>query len=414
MRFFLIAVLLSPQQDDTIRELISRLGHDDPGVRDRASEDLGRKGLEAIPLLESAAEDPDSEVRLRARDILPVLLQRRSFRDALAGATDWLVRHQSKAGSWSAREALCGCPADDRQDNAHEAGLTGLSILALLRNPLPDDRSAAAVRRAAAWIVDAQAPDGSIGIGSGSKCLYDHAFSTLALGELCARSPSPELKKSVRRAADYLIEAQNPGKGWRYSSLCGDNDTSSTFWCGLALLASRSAGIEIPEPTIRGALSWLGEVTESNGYASVGYTWRDWRRVTLPGKNEQFDRHPATTAQGHLLRRLLRAPDGERGALLSSALLLADLPDRDPNKRDFCYWYVGTLAIRELKGPQGPRWARWASAARPVLLGLQKSPGVGCARGSWDPEDPWSDEAGRVYATAMNTLTLELLAPPKP
>ena len=32
----------------------------------------------------------------------------------------------------------------------------------------------------------------------------------------------------------------------------------------------------------------------------------------------------------------------------------------------------------------------------------------GCAHGSWDPIDRWGFEGGRVYATAINTLSLEV------
>jgi hypothetical protein len=29
-------------------------------------------------------------------------------------------------------------------------------------------------------------------------------------------------------------------------------------------------------------------------------------------------------------------------------------------------------------------------------------------RGSWDPEDPWSPEGGRVYSTTLNCLCMEV------
>lgn len=398
MRSLVLAVLLPCLQEESVPKLIEQLGHADPAVRDRASTALSKKGMEALPALESAAEDADSEVRLRARDILPRLLQHCAIQESVTAAVDWLLRHQSKTGTWSAKAMPCGCPVDDRQNDPHEAGLTGLALLALLRSA--GDRAGEAVDRAAAAL---QGP-----IETGSKGLYDRALSTFALAELCARRQAPELKRSVRKAVDGLLEARNPGKAWRYSPRGGDNDTSVTFWCGLALLAARGAGIEIPEAAVQGAIAWIDEVTERGGYGRIGYTYRGWGKCGLPGRNEQVEWHMTTSAQGHLLRKLLGAPDGERGLLLAWNLLLCDLPDAGPFKRDFCYWFAGTLAMREI---QGPRWERWSTAARPVLLGLQKPSSDRCARGSWDPVDRWSDEAGRVYATAMNLLTLELLAP---
>ncbi len=44
-----------------------------------------------------------------------------------------------------------------------------------------------------------------------------------------------------------------------------------------------------------------------------------------------------------------------------------------------------------------------------ALLPNQKLAKHGCENGSWDPsEDRWGFEGGRVYATAMNCLTLEV------
>lgn len=408
MRCLILALLLPCAQEDPLPRLIERLGHADPAVRDQASLELRKKGAEIVPALEAAWDDSDCEVRLRVREILPALLERRALRESISSGLDWLIRHQSKAGSWSSKGSRCRCPADDRPSDLHEAGLTGLALLAVVRSPRTDPRSEAAITRAAAWL-----SDGRVGFESDCKRMYDIAIATLALSELCARSPSVELKKSVRQAVDHLLEARNPRKAWRYVPRSGDNDTSVTFWCGSALLAARRAGIEIPEPAVQGTLAWLDEVTERSGYSLVGYTYRGTAKITTPSRNEQFDRHMTTTAQGHVLRKLLGAPDGDRGLRMACEILLHDLPDADPNKRDFCYWFAGTLALRELQGPQGPRWERWSKAARPVLLGLQKPSCDGCAGGSWNPDDRWSDEAGRVYATAMNLLTLELLAPPE-
>ena len=42
-----------------------------------------------------------------------------------------------------------------------------------------------------------------------------------------------------------------------------------------------------------------------------------------------------------------------------------------------------------------------------AIIELQET--EGCARGSWDPRvDPWGDHGGRVYATALCTLCLEV------
>jgi hypothetical protein len=42
------------------------------------------------------------------------------------------------------------------------------------------------------------------------------------------------------------------------------------------------------------------------------------------------------------------------------------------------------------------------------ILAHQRMDPTDCRRGSWDPVDPWSADGGRVYATAVNTLCLEI------
>jgi hypothetical protein len=44
-----------------------------------------------------------------------------------------------------------------------------------------------------------------------------------------------------------------------------------------------------------------------------------------------------------------------------------------------------------------------------ALIPNQARPEAGCAHGSWDPSvDRWGMVGGRVYATALNVLTLEV------
>ena len=42
-----------------------------------------------------------------------------------------------------------------------------------------------------------------------------------------------------------------------------------------------------------------------------------------------------------------------------------------------------------------------------ALVSHQRSGDGDCARGSWDPEDKWGAEGGRVCATALNAMTLQ-------
>jgi hypothetical protein len=74
----------------------------------------------------------------------------------------------------------------------------------------------------------------------------------------------------------------------------------------------------------------------------------------------------------------------------------------------YVYWYYGTLAVFQMDGPEGALWKRWNEALKSALVTNQRTARHGCLNGSWDPsEDRWGMEGGRVYATAINSLSLE-------
>ena len=85
-----------------------------------------------------------------------------------------------------------------------------------------------------------------------------------------------------------------------------------------------------------------------------------------------------------------------------------DRPYGKPLSPDFNYWYFGTAAVLAKDGPEGPIGKAWNRALREAMLPLQAK--AGHAAGSWSTEARWSQEAGRVHATAMNALTLALYA----
>lgn len=116
---------------------------------------------------------------------------------------------------------------------------------------------------------------------------------------------------------------------------------------------------------------------------------------------------------------------------MGAAHLAADLPDWNPRaKRDFYYWYYGSLALHQYAGPDSPNpdkqaWEQWNKALITTLVGHQenvpseqiaiadygelfrKAKDKACKTGSFEPSDRYG-YAGRIYATAINVLTLEV------
>ena len=86
----------------------------------------------------------------------------------------------------------------------------------------------------------------------------------------------------------------------------------------------------------------------------------------------------------------------------SARSILAHPPDweNDPNTY---YWYYGTLALYQ---HQGETWGAWNEMIKDQLLAHQSRSGR--TAGSWDPRGQWAKTGGRVYQTAICTLTLEV------
>jgi len=311
----------------------------------------------------------------------------------------WLARHQNPDGSWHARQRCEVCP--DRGSAEHDPGLTGLALLAfvgagythLSRDVHQGRCFGDTVKRAIQWIATHQDADGAIGPRDAKKFMYNHAICTLALCETYAITGSMLFKDAAQRAVTFLLAAQNPGKGWRYHSRSGENDASVTGWAVMALASARLCDLAVPRASLDGALALLRELTDENG--RTGYSWRGTAKVVIDGVNDGFDHHEAMTAIALMSARLLR--DGPKP---DARLVASDPPAWSPDELDFYYWYCGTLAL------VGTLHAgEWRKRLRAALLPRQNR--TGCLAGSWDPVDRWSSEGGRIYATAINALSLE-------
>ena len=81
--------------------------------------------------------------------------------------------------------------------------------------------------------------------------------------------------------------------------------------------------------------------------------------------------------------------------------LVEQLPQWQPDRIDSVYWYFGTYAMFQMGGDH---WHAW-NGALSMLTEHQRQDGN--FAGSWDPIGVWDQNGGRVFVTALNTLTLE-------
>lgn len=334
---------------------------------------------------------------------------------ALASALDWLVRHQTLDGGWSAAGFSGMCPTDGATCSGpgHEhvdVGITGLSLLALLGdgNTTRAGPHSASVAHGLSWLLAGQ--DGETGLYggfAGYSTIYQQGIATVAVCEAALLSGNSTLLDSAQRGIECIQRARNPHGAWRYELVPeGNNDTSVTAWMIQALDAATRAGLRVDAEALVGAVTWMDEMTDP-ATGRAGYADRGSASARIEGKNDYYptDKAEALTGAALLSRFLLgqrldSSPIMERHA----DLLLTKLPLWDPDGFgcDMYAWYYGSQAMYQV---DEARWTVWESALEEALIGSQQQEGH--AAGSWDPVGPWGFSGGRVYSTALMALCLE-------
>jgi hypothetical protein len=360
---------------------------------------------------------------------------------AVQRALDWLARHQSADGSWNMKRHLdrCGAvpgyagacaphgvhDAIDASAHNHDVGLTGLALLAFLgsgHTHLSAERRDGivvgdVVRNAIQYLIRVQDRDGCIGSRDVREHMYDHAIAALALSEAYGLTGSNKFRDAAQRAIDFLIAAQNPGKGWRYDFQSGENDTSVTGWAVMALKSADLSGLPFDKAAAYdGARAFLDAVTFKTAAPGTGVSTR-WEAgyqgpikeiVAIPGVNDQYADHPAMTAVAVMCRIFMDRQRNDPRVAGGARAVADDPPRRDGNAIDYYYWYYGSLALYQYDAPNGALWRAWNEKMTGALLASQNAADGQDRKGSWEPVDRWSCVGGRVYATAINALTLEV------
>ncbi len=363
-----------------------------------------------VPNESAAADDP---VVATQQPPLPDLDQQAG--KAIMLAADWLLAHQSKGGYWDADgfNQTCG-ECQGKGGALNDVGVTSLAAIALLRasEAAPDPQArrllqAAAARTAQFFTSIQDSEDGCIGAKSGQHFMYGHVLGTLALAEIERAAPDAKTAASLQRAVDFLSRARNPYRGWRYSyPPDGDNDSSITSLAEIALSSAMESGTPIDALTIDDGLKFLDEMTDPvNG--RTGYHERGSLSAREP---DDVDRWPADVVEA-ITAAMLHARLAEDAdfagtpAMLRGLALIAAKPPRWDEQRgtiDFYYWHHATAAV---KAAGGNPWKSWREAVVTALV--QHQCNSGHARGSFDPGvDPWGDNGGRIYSTAINLMTL--------
>ena len=218
--------------------------------------------------------------------------------------------------------------------------------------------------------------------------MYAHGIATIALCEAYGLTRDPKLKVAATKAIKFILNAQHKtGGGWRYQP-GQKGDLSITGWHYMALHSGQMAGIEIPDEVLARAREFISSVSGGTHNGIYGYT--------NPSPN-----HPAMTATGMFLRQLDLTPPTDPRQQESAAFLKTRM--LKVSKVDFYFDYYATLSLYQ---HQGPIWTEWNEKLKEIYVTLQHK--TGANRGSWDPKGGHTKAGGRVLATGLAVLSLEV------
>jgi hypothetical protein len=317
----------------------------------------------------------------------------RESEDAVTRGLAYLARVQDEDGHWTRVE---GDQFRRRRRGLgqHDMACTGLALLAFLGHDETPDKPGPyreVVQKAVDYLISQQDDDGDLrglrqfrGGGADSANMYDQGIATYALAECAIMTRDPRVIEAAIKGAKFIVAAQNPdGGGWRYSPQ--EYGDSSVFgWQIMALHSARQIGLEIPSETIAGAKRYIRSCEQG-------------RHRLLAGYQPHTGPTPPMTAELLFSRMLLDMPLDDEAVDEATRFLARDPPEMQ--RADLYYWYYASLSMLHM---QNPLWKDWNILTRESLIRMQQEDG------GWDTNIKWGERGGRVFTSALATLTLEV------
>jgi Prenyltransferase and squalene oxidase repeat len=314
--------------------------------------------------------------------------------DAIDAGLEYLAKRQSPNGGFGTGQYA---------DNVALTSLAGLAFMAGGNQP---DRGrygknvTAAVRNILSH--ESRNPAGFLnnpGRGALHGPMYGHGFAALFLAEAHGMVNHPQLREELRgtlkRSTELIINTQNPQGGWRYQPVKSDADISVTICQIMALRAARNAGITVPKAVADKCIDYVKACQDLNSGDPGGFRY------------QQFGGPPgfARTAAG--LCALYSAGIYE-GKEIDAGLkyLQKWQPGRRPagflgnfGEAQIHYYYGHYYAAQAMWIAGGNYWRQWYPAIRDELLNS----------GSHNRNDgSWTGQICPHYCTAMALIILQI------
>lgn len=314
---------------------------------------------------------------------------------AVAGALNWLARHQNPDGSWSLDEFAKHCKkttCDGKGDVKSDTAATAFALLPFFAAGQTHETKGpyrATIFNGVNWLIKSQKPDGRLGAAT----MYEHGLASIALCEAYGLSKDNRVGPAAQKALAFIEAAQNPTSGgWHYAPRATTNgDTSVVGWQMMALKSGQMAGLKVDPKVIEGGKKFLKSVSSGKSGGLFGYA--------SPGATQTM------TAVGLLCMQYSGSKRSDPLMVEGMDYLMKNLPNK--NYRNCYYWYYAVQVMHNLPGPE---WDTWNRQSRKMLIETQEK--EGCAAGSWSPERPIQDSfgkaGGRIMVTAISALSLEV------
>jgi hypothetical protein len=320
---------------------------------------------------------------------------------AVAGALNWLARHQNYDGSWSlghfhnrCRGVRCGGGGAAECDAAATA-LGLLPFLAAGQTHLSKGPYQKHIASAVQWLIMRQQRDGDLS-GAGNHQMYAHGLAAIALCEAYGMTGDRNAGRAAQAAVNFTLQAQNSHGGWRYTPGANDSDTSVFGWQMMALKSAVMAGLSVNPDRLELGRKWLDEVSLGKEDPQLNGQFAYQR---------QTQSTPCMSAVALLILQYTGSRREDTVLVDGAKYLMANAPSR--SERNIYYWYYATQVMHNICGPD---WDAWNRGLRRILVEDQAK--TGCASGSWDPERPtpdcWGAAGGRLMLTSLCALTLEV------
>ena len=312
----------------------------------------------------------------------------------------WLAAHQNAAGFWDADAHGAGQVGVDEEgvNRQHagktaDSGLTALAVLAFLGAGYTQTEGpyTETVEKALDWLIANQRADGFLGGEAAHfEQMYCHGMATYALAEaygMQSDKSNSRLRRPLEKAVLYIAAQQGQDGGWRYVK--GQAGDMSMFgWQLMALKSAEIGGVPMPGASRSKMIQFLKDRSLGDDGGLAAY--RDGLRAT-----------PAMTAEAMFCKQMLGMTRTNPASVEAVSYLLKNAPRR--SELNYYYWYYGTLAMFQYGGKA---WETWNASLRDLLIAEQTREGDDA--GSWPPRDAWGSYGGRVYSTAVATLSLEV------